>query len=393
MVFVPAAALGACFPVAIRWFADSDVPARRAGVLYAVNTTGAAIGALSAGFVLIPLLGLRATTTLGIAASTLAMLSVGGLVLLERSSKAAPIADIQKKSQQSKASGSRRSSKRAPLVIGPNPVPGWLPVAVLGISGFAALIHEIAWTRLLALVLGPTIYAFSATVAAVIAGVAIGSALGTWIAARSKHRLTWLMTALLGGALVNAWTAVLAGETVPRVVAHYMATSSTAFDQLLRQGTILTAALIVPTAVCFGAAFPLGLATINASTRAVRQFGIVYAINTAGAVAGSLLCGFVFIPVFGLQLTLAVVTGCLIVATLTIVTTGPLSTTARAVGAAAALVAGLILAVGPPWDRALLASGAYLYAPYVPKDLDLETQLKAGTLLYDRDGAAATVSV
>ena len=81
------------------------------------------------------------------------------------------------------------------------------------------------------------------------------------------------------------------------------------------------------------------------------------------------------------------------VATLTIVATAPLTTTARALGAAAALAAGLILTVGPHWDRPLLASGAYLYAPYVPKELDLETQLKAGTLLYDRDGAAATVSV
>ena len=49
--------------------------------------------------------------------------------------------------------------------------------------------------------------------------------------------------------------------------------------------------------------------------------------------------------------------------------------------------------VGPPWDRDLLASGAYLYAPYVPKDLGLETLLKAGTLLYYREGAASTVSV
>jgi spermidine synthase len=393
MVFVPAAALGGTFPVAIRWFADSDVPARHASMLSAVNTTGAAIGALAAGFVLIPLLGLRATTILGIAASTLAMLSVGGLVLFERSSKSAPIADVPKKSQPSKESRSRRSRQREPPVIEPTPVPGWLPVAVLGVSGFAALIHEIAWTRILALVLGPTIYAFSATVAAVIGGVAIGSALGTWIAARSKKRLIiWLTTALIGGALVNAWTASLAGGAVPRLVAHYMATSSTAFDQLLRQGTILTAVLIVPTAVCFGAAFPLALATINLS-RAARQFGIVYAINTAGAVVGSLLCGFVFIPMLGLHLTLAVVTGCLMVATLMIVAMAPLTTTARALGAAAALVAGLILTMGPPWDRPLLASGAYLYAPYVPKDLDLETQLKAGTLLYDRDGASATVSV
>ena len=41
----------------------------------------------------------------------------------------------------------------------------------------------------------------------------------------------------------------------------------------------------------------------------------------------------------------------------------------------------------------MLASGVYMYAPYVPKDLDLETQLKAGELLYYEEGAAATVSV
>ena len=44
-------------------------------------------------------------------------------------------------------------------------------------------------------------------------------------------------------------------------------------------------------------------------------------------------------------------------------------------------------------DQALLASGVYLYAPFVPSGLDLETQLKAGELLYYKDGAPATVSV
>ena len=45
--------------------------------------------------------------------------------------------------------------------------------------------HEIAWTRILALVLGPTTYAFAATLAAVIAGVAIGSAAGSWMVGRA----------------------------------------------------------------------------------------------------------------------------------------------------------------------------------------------------------------
>jgi spermidine synthase len=390
MVFAPAAALGATFPIAIRWFAGHAAnAAQRTGVLYAINTTGAAIGALAAGFVLIPWIGLSGTTRVGIAASSLASLCVIGLIVLDRPSQPDAVVDPPPRAPQSKASR-RRSAKRevaAPVV------PLWMAATILGISGFAALIHEIAWTRILALVLGPTIYAFSATLAAVIAGVAIGSALGTWIGARSMNRVTWLMVTLACAAISNAWTAALAGGTVPHLVAHYMATSSTEFSQLLRQGTLLTAALIVPTAICFGAAFPLGLATLRASTQATRRFGLVYAMNTAGAVAGSLLCGFVFIPLFGLHATLGIVTACLIAVTLAIVVSGSESTTVRGLGLAAAGVAAVFFIFGPAWDRPLLASGAYLYAPYVPKDLDLDTQLKAGTLLYDRDGAAATVSV
>ena len=65
-------------------------------------------------------------------------------------------------------------------------IPAWLAGPILGLSGFAALVHEIVWTRILALVLGPTIYAFAATLAAVIAGVALGSAAGTSILGRTQ---------------------------------------------------------------------------------------------------------------------------------------------------------------------------------------------------------------
>jgi spermidine synthase len=394
MVFVPAAALGATFPIAIRWFAgDSANPARRTGWLYAVNTAGAAIGALAAGFVLIPRIGLSGTTRIGIAASAVAALSVFGLTLLERRPQPEAIREAATSAPPPKETRKRRSAKPEPAATPPPLVPAWLTAIILGVSGFAALIHEIAWTRILSLVLGPTIYAFSATVAAVIAGVAIGSALGTWIGARSHRRLAWLMAALVGAALTNSWTASLAGTTVPTLVAHYMATSSIAFNQLLQRGTLLTAALIIPTAICFGAAFPLGLAAIRASAQGPRQFADVYAANTAGAVAGALMCGFVLIPQFGLHATLGIVTGSLIAATAAILMTGRPSPLVRTLGTGAAVAAGLILIYGPPWDRELLASGAYLYAPYVPKNLDLESQLRAGTLLYDHDGAAATVSV
>src|SRR4030095_14756412 len=68
MVMLPALALGATFPMAIRWFArGSAEPARESSRLYFVNTVGAAIGSLLAGFVLLSSLGMGGTVFSAIA--------------------------------------------------------------------------------------------------------------------------------------------------------------------------------------------------------------------------------------------------------------------------------------------------------------------------------------
>ncbi len=399
IVFVPAAALGATFPMAIRWFAaESTNAARASGALYAANTTGAAAGALIAGFILIPSIGLAATTHIGVAASVLAAAAVLAVAQVDRRSRAREAAVAAAVPVRPPRTVRPKRSKSAAALEDAAFVPvaqrRWLAVTVLGLSGFAALVHEIAWTRILALLLGPTIYAFSAALAAVIAGVAIGSAIGSWIAGRTRHPAGWLSFTLAAAALTASWTSALAGGQVPRLVAQQMASSPDLFDQLLRQGTILTATLILPTAACLGAAFPLALAIAGGSgAQSAGRFGVIYAINTLGAVSGTLIAGFVFIPRLGLQATLSVVSACLIAAALIVVIAGRLPRTMRIGGAAAAVAAVALVALSPPWDRELLASGGYLYAPFVPKDLDLEALLKAGTLLYYRDGAAATVSV
>ena len=59
-------AMGATFPVAARWLAARSGAAIEAGVLYAGNSAGAAAGAICAGFWLIPTLGLRRTTWIGV---------------------------------------------------------------------------------------------------------------------------------------------------------------------------------------------------------------------------------------------------------------------------------------------------------------------------------------
>jgi len=378
MVMLPAIALGATFPMAVRWFArNSTEPAAESSTLYFLNTVGAAVGALLAGFVLIPSIGISGSIYVAMTATSIAAVCV--LIVSRRAGNGVePLPSVAAK-----------SAATPRVAVSPN-----LVIAILGLSGFAALVHEIAWTRILSLILGPTTYAFATTLAAVIAGVALGSGIGTWLIRTRPNKAAGMLTFALSLAAVTAgWTYSVAGTRVPMMVARYVAENAD-FDSLLLRGVLLTIGLILPTSACLGAAFPLTLSLADDRTQsAPGRFGLVYAINTIGSVAGSLAAGFIFIPTFGIQPTLWIVSGCLMAGALALMFSGALTGTSRVAGLAVAAISAILVVTSPGWDRELLASGVYMYAPYVPKDLDLETQLKAGELLYYEEGAAATVSV
>ena len=83
----------------------------------------------------------------------------------------------------------------------------------LAISGFIALVHEVAWTRVIALTLGPTTYAFSTMLATCIFGLAAGAALAT----RWLPRLRRPVTALAVTQIAAALGAFFAAAIVPRL--------------------------------------------------------------------------------------------------------------------------------------------------------------------------------
>lgn len=385
LVMTPALALGATFPLAVRWFA-SGAPdrARRSGVLYAANTLGAAAGALLAGFVLIPAFGVWRTTLCGVAAgvvsATLALVAGRAPATATAAETGDPAARVPDPLSHPAATAADTARLR-------------LAAGVLGLSGLAALLHELAWTRVLALAIGPTTYAFAAALAAVIAGSAAGAWIGTWLVRRLREPAAALAFALAGAAIAAAVTYALAGRQVPLYVATALATGGAGEAWIVR-GALVTAALVVPTALCLGLAFPLALAMAGATRDdATGRFSVIYALNTGGSVAGSLAAGFLTIPAFGLQVTLQIACACLLLATAAVFLRGGLSERARTAVGTAAVAAATVVITAPPWDRALMASGAYLYAPFVPSGIPIEPMLKAGTLRYYADGAAATVSV
>ena len=417
---VPAAAMGATFPIAANWFAKT---AADAGVLYAVNTTGAAAGAIAAGFFLIPAIGLRATTWLGV---LLNLIAAGGAWWLgSRSEQTAAIAE-----NGEKPSFKKRKKKDPPRSLrSPRFFPAMPMLACLGagISGFAALVYEVAWTRLLALVIGPTTYAFATMAAAFISGLAIGSALGTRLARGVQRPAVWLAAMLILSATAASGAAWLTATRMPLIVAAQVADPGAAFTSIVLTQALGTALLLLPMTLALGATFPLALAVAggrlrvpdgsagqDATTTVGRDAARVYTANTIGAITGALVGGFALVPALGLRLTFqtaAIVgvlggAGCLAAALrLRRATNHEPPTSERSaaqsfgvrrsafvVPASVAIASLTFILLLPGWDRALLASGAYKYAAYLGTD-HFDDVLRAGTLDYYKEGAAATVSV
>ena len=240
------------------------------------------------------------------------------------------------------------------------------------------------------MVLGPTTYAFSTDAGGVHrrhcdrcvarrAAVCGGSA---------AARLAWCL-AVVG---ISTAAALFAVDELPLLIGRWVAFSDGGFVPLIVAEAALAAALLLPATVALGAVFPLGLALGVPSGHATAAAAArLYAVNTTGAILGSLLAGFALIPAIGLRGTL-LVGGGVACAAGTAIMLGAAGPRRRLAAAAIAVASVVSLAAAPRWNDALLSSGAYKYAPYL-RTLDLREALEAGTLLYYREGAAGTVSV
>jgi len=394
LVGLPAAAMGATFPVAI-----AAAQSISAGVLYAANTCGAAAGAIAAGFWLIPALGLRGTTWVGVALNAIA---AAGAIAIARIDEAEKSNTEPAKHAQEKDSGRRKRTKdtrrasralRSPSSFASSPA---LAAAAAAISGFSALVYEVVWTRLLALVIGPTTYAFATMAAAFVSGLAIGSAAGARIGRRADSPVLWLGAMMFAGAAMATASAWYAATAMPLVVAAQVADPNVSFDAVIWSQALRVALLLLPVTFALGATFPLALAVAGGErTSEAQEAARVYAANTVGAIAGSLAAGFALLPALGLRETIRAASGLTWLAAagvLVVAVKGKPSARVGWLPSAVAIASLVTIALMPSWDRALLASGAYKYAPYL-NGTDLDGVLRAGQIVYYREGAAGTVSV
>jgi spermidine synthase len=168
------------------------------------------------------------------------------------------------------------------------------------LSGACGLIYEVLWCRELGLVLGNTSYSISAVLTAFMLGLALGS----FIAGRNSNKFTnplfvyGIIEILIGlycALLPFVWSE--SGPLRSIYESAYGETGNTSIQILRFISSLLL--LLIPTSL-MGATLPILSSIVVTDKRQLGQeVGTLYAINSLGAVIGTLMTGFLLLPYLG----------------------------------------------------------------------------------------------
>jgi spermidine synthase len=246
------------------------------GLFYGGNIAGAVFGCLFAGFYLLRV------HDMGVATYVAAGINVG----------VAMASFVLRSSAPYSATEDAASVAR--------PQRAWPVYTAIAISGLCALGAEVVWTRLLALMLGATVYTFSLILAGFLIGLGIGSSGGAMWTRKLKRPRLALAASQLALAFAVAWTAYAISELIPSWPFNPL--SVTDPWRLFRIDFLMCLMAVLLPALLWGLSFPLALASIaNKEQDSGALVGKVYAANTVGAILGAVGFSIILIPWVGTQ--------------------------------------------------------------------------------------------
>src|SRR5262249_34090425 len=228
---------------------------------------------------------------------------------------------------------------------------------VIALSGFCAMAGETVWTRILALLLGGSVYTFAIILAVFLLGLGLGSGIGSLLSRIVLRPAATLGYCQLLGAAAIAWTAYSLTASLPHWSVNPQ-TSSNIWFAFQTDLDLALRALLPPTLLC-GASFPLALAAAaNAKQDSGTLMARVYAANTIGAIVGVLVASLLLIARIGSQrieqllIAFATASGLLLLLT-------AFRATAIVGAGLAVLAAAVLINTVPPIPKVLIAHGRY----------------------------------
>jgi predicted membrane-bound spermidine synthase len=384
--------LGATFPLmsagVIRLSQDPRGPGRVLSLLYFANSIGAAAGVLVAGFGLLKAVGLPGTLMVAGFVNVVVAVVVGLLArTLERADAEAGVTDT----------APAESADRGPH---------WRALLLVSFgTAVASFIYEIAWIRMLSLVLGSATHSFELMLSAFILGLALGA---LWI----RRRIDTIADPIRFLGLVQWSMGLMAVATLPLYVVSFnwvgallgtVQANDNGYLVFIIARYVIAALIMLPATFCAGMTLPIITKVLMRGGAGERAIGTVYSVNTLGSIVGVIIAGLVLMPLIGLKLLLItgavvdIALGVWLVSRVREADAGADAPIARAVrmsalpgtavAVALAMSVGILTLVGvtAKFDLPRLTSGVYRHG-VVATDVDY-------TVPFYKDGRTASVSL
>jgi spermidine synthase len=376
----PTLLMGGTLPAAARAVtAGSDEGRRQLAVLYGVNTLGAVTGAFIATFFMLEVFGTRRTLWLA------CLLNLLIAVAARRMARALPAEPAVE------PSGAAGSEATAPLPF---------VLVSAAVVGFAFFLMELVWYRMLAPILGGSIYTFGLILSVVLLGIGLGGAAYALRGNRPATLGTFAVTCLLEAVVL----------LLPHALGDRMAVVALLLRDLGSVGqfwghvagwSVICFLVVLPTAFVAGYQFPVLISLLGRGRADVgRHVGVAYAWNTFGALAGSLAGGFGLIPLLSAPTTWrlsAIVLAILgaVAAALSVRGSGARLRRLLVPGALAAGVATMAGASGPTaaWRHSGIGVGRSPTSFASPNDLRGWLHVHRRLLRWDADGTESSVAL
>ncbi|MBK6513592.1 MAG: fused MFS/spermidine synthase [Polyangiaceae bacterium] len=277
LVFAPTFLMGGTLPTLVAAFRSSAGFERRLSALYAVNTLGAAAGALLASYAAIPLAGLDGT--LFLASGINVLVAVVALRLPRGRTPDAQPGEVE--AREVKDEGGPRLGRATALGF----------AATQGVLSFSL---QVVWFHLIGCVIGVTVYAFSIMLSVILLGIGAGSLL----LPRLRGRLRASSAVVFGGSAivmgVGVALSLLLWDRFPDLVDTFPRLRGIGGffgRELLRLGYCIV--LLGPTTMAMGVALPaLAAAARRPKDHDAAGVGAIFSANTVGTILGSLGTGF-----------------------------------------------------------------------------------------------------
>ncbi len=401
VLIVPTTCMGATLPLLSRHFMHSEAQmgrvGSRIGALYTINTLGAVGGVFLCTFVLLPGIGLAATNrTAAVINLTLCLAIFVFRKRLLRSGR-----ETQEETPEADLEATLAAAEAEPFAA--TRLQRGLAMAAFFFTGLASMNLQVVWNRAMSMIIGASVYSFSLVLIAFLVGLAAGAA----VFARLLKRITnpvWVLALVELGVAAAAMANFLYMDDLPRVFATLVTSHISAYEDhvgLIQFLMFTVAALaVLPATFFMGATFPLTIRIISSGFEKIgKDVGSVYALNTLGAICGSFLSAFVFVPLLsrhfggaGMQTTFFLSVVVYAALGLALVLVARLEWAKRAAAAAfATILTGAFLLGAPGWDPAALTIGIFRIS--LMRDALDEEAWGDPDIKYYYDGVSTTVSI